>query len=253
MSDRLVSTWLLVDRSKAKGLVRPGMCYDIKMRQLRSITSVQVLVLLVALLIWKVTFSIVWEYRNYVPPNFGSDFLFGRESYFWNGYHRAFYVHLLAGPPALLLGTVLISRTLRRRSVAWHRRLGRVQVALVLLMLAPSGLWMAGFTASDPVAGVGLGLLAVATAVCAWCGWRSAVAKRFTAHRRWMWRTFLLLCSAVVLRILGGLATVLHGDAEWLYGASIWASWVVPLLIFEISSSSSSLVRKRTLPSSIAP
>ncbi len=207
--------------------------------------------MLVAILIWKVTVSIVWEYRNYVPPNFESDFLFGRESYFWNGYHWAFYVHLLAGPPSLMLGTVLISQSLRRRSFAWHRRLGRVQVALVLLMIAPSGLWMACYAATGAVAGVGLGLLALATATCAWCGWRSAVARRLEAHRRWMWRTFLLLCSAVVLRILGGLATVLQWDAAWLYSASIWTSWLVPLLVFEISSSSSSLVKKRTLPSNI--
>ena len=30
----------------------------------------------------------------------------------------------------------------------------------------------------------------------------------FTDHRRWMWRGYLLLCSAVVLRLFGGLATV---------------------------------------------
>lgn len=209
--------------------------------------------MLVAMLIWKVTVSIVWEYRNYVPPNFAGDFLFGRESYFWNGYHWAFYAHLLAGPPSLMLGTILISQRLRRRSFAWHRRLGRVHVALVLLMVAPSGLGMAYYAATGAVAGVGLGLLAVATATCAWCGWRAAVARRLEAHRRWMWRTFLLLCSAVVLRILGGLATVLPWDAAWLYAASIWTSWLVPLLVFEISSSSSSLVKKRTLPSNITP
>ncbi len=223
------------------------------MNSLRSITAVRVLVILVVLLIWKVTVSIIWEYRNYVPPNFESDFLFGRDPYFWGGYHWAFYIHLLAGPPSLMLGTILISQRLRRRSLAWHRRLGRVEVALVLLMIAPSGLWMAFYAATGAVAGVGLGLLAIAAATCAWCGWRSAVTRRLEAHRRWMWRTFLLLGSAVVLRILGGLTTVLQWDADWLYAASIWASWLVPLLVFEISSSSSSRVRWRTLPSSMTP
>jgi hypothetical protein len=55
-----------------------------------------------------------------------------------------------------------------------------------------------------------------------------------------MWRTFVLLCSAVVLRMLGGLATVAHLDAAWLYPASIWASWLVPLLALE------SIQRRRT-------
>jgi len=50
-----------------------------------------------------------------------------------------------------------------------------------------------------------------------------------------MWRTFILLCSAVVLRMIGGLATVAHFDAEWLYPLSTWVSWLVPLLVFESS------------------
>jgi len=57
----------------------------------------------------------------------------------------------------------------------------------------------------------------------------------FAIHRRWMWRTFMLLCSAVVLRMLGGLATVVHFDAVWLYPLSVWLSWTVPLLALEAS------------------
>jgi hypothetical protein len=50
-----------------------------------------------------------------------------------------------------------------------------------------------------------------------------------------MWRTFILLCSAVVLRMIGGLATVAHFDAPWLYPLSTWASWLAPLLVLESS------------------
>ena len=48
-----------------------------------------------------------------------------------------------------------------------------------------------------------------------------------------MWRTFILLSSAVVIRLIGGLATVTQLDAPWLYGFSTWTSWLVPLLILE--------------------
>jgi len=60
-----------------------------------------------------------------------------------------------------------------------------------------------------------------------------AVARRFDVHRRWMWRTYLLLCSAVVIRMIGGLATVTQFDALWLYPLSCWVSWLPPLVIFE--------------------
>jgi hypothetical protein len=45
----------------------------------------------------------------------------------------------------------------------------------------------------------------------------------------------LLLLSAVVIRLMGGLATVLHWDAQWLYPLACWTSWLVPLLIYEMS------------------
>jgi uncharacterized membrane protein len=186
-------------------------------------------------LIWKVTLSVVIEYRNYIPPNFDSDFLRGREPYFWGAYQWAFYAHLVAGPASLILGTILVSDRFRRLVPTWHRRLGRVQAACVLLLVAPSGLWMAYYAATGAIAAVGLGSLAIATAACVALGWRSAARGKFANHRRWMWRTFILLCSAVVLRMIGGLATVAQFDAPWLYPLSTWASWLAPLLVLESS------------------
>ena len=92
---------------------------------------------------------------------------------------------------------------------------------------------MAYYAATGAIAAAGLGSLAIATAACAGLGWRSAVMRRFANHRRWMWRTFILLCSAVAIRMIGGLATVALIDAPWLYPLSTWASWLAPLLLFE--------------------
>lgn len=186
-----------------------------------------------ALLICKVIVSVVIGYRDYFPPNFRADFLLGRGAYFWGPYSWAFYVHLVSGPATLLLGTMLISERFRRLAPRWHRRLGRAQVTGILLLLAPSGLWMARYAATGAVAGAGLAALAIATSASAVMGWRAAVRRRFDVHRRWMWRTYLLLCSAVVIRLIGGLATVCQFDALWLYPLAAWGSWLVPLLVFE--------------------
>jgi hypothetical protein len=199
-----------------------------------------------ALLILKVTLSAIIGYRDYFPPNFSADFLLGRESYFWGSYSWAFYAHLAAGPASLLIGTILISERFRRFAPKWHRRLGRVQVMCILLLVVPSGLWMARYALAGPVAGAGLAALAIATAACTALGWRTAVLRRFDEHRRWMWRTYLLLCSAVVIRLMGGLATVFQVDALWLYPLSAWASWLVPLAVLECS-------RLETLPLMKAP
>jgi len=192
----------------------------------------RVLAILAALLVCKVTLSVVIGYRHYLPPNFETDFLEGREAYFWGAYSWAFYTHLIAGPASLLVGTLLVSDRFRRAAPAWHKRLGRLQGLCVLFFLAPSGLWMAWYAATGVVAAAGLGSLAIATAACVLLGWKAAVERRFSDHERWMWRTYMLLISAVVVRMIGGLATVTGLDPLWLYPLSTWASWLVPLVVF---------------------
>jgi hypothetical protein len=186
-----------------------------------------------ALLVLKVTASVVLGYRSYLPPDFDSDFLLGREAYFFGAYQWAFYAHLVSGPLTLLAGTLLVSDRVRRRVPRLHRLLGRFQVASILLVLTPSGLWMAWYAVTGAVAGAGLAVLAIVTAACAAQGWRLAVARRFDDHRRWMWRTYVLLCSAVVIRLIGGLSAVLAIEVLWLYPLSCWISWLVPLAAYE--------------------
>ncbi|MCE9526998.1 MAG: DUF2306 domain-containing protein [Planctomycetales bacterium] len=192
-----------------------------------------VLSALAAILIVKIAIGVFLDYRHYFPPNFQADFLRSRESYFWSGYHWAFFAHVISGPVSLILGTILVSDWFRKVAPSWHRRLGRVQVACVLLVVTPSGLYMARYADTGVIAGAGLALLAIATAVCITLGWRAAVLRRFTIHRRWMLRTFILLCSAVVIRMIGGLATTLQFDADCLYPVSCWISWLLPVLVFE--------------------
>jgi len=203
------------------------------MRTINAKPLQSALIFATGLLMAKVTLAVVLNYREYSPPDFAADFLRGRERYFWGPYHWAFYAHIASGPVALVLGMLLISERFRLRSPRWHRYLGRVQVPCVLLLVAPSGLWMAYYTEAGPVGAAGLAALAVATGACAGLGWRSAVRHRFADHRRWMWRTFLLLSSAVVLRVMGGLATIAGVSGAWFDPLAVWLSWLVPLAAFE--------------------
>lgn len=188
---------------------------------------------LAAALAVKVTVAVVAGYRSYFPPDFASDFLRGRESYFFGAYRWAFDAHIATGPASIFLGLLLLNDRFRSRFAKWHRRLGRVQVALVLLVVAPSGLWMARYAAPGVISAIGFAVLSILTGLTIAMGWHSAVARRFADHRRWMTRSFLLLCSAVVLRVLGGLGTVLGVTSLWFDPIASWASWVVPLGAYE--------------------
>jgi Predicted membrane protein (DUF2306) len=194
----------------------------------------RVLSFVAVLLILKVTASVILNFRNYFPPDFATDFLRGREHYFFGAYRWAFYTHIGSGPLSLILGLVLVNEPVRNRFPQWHRCLGRLQVGCVLLLVTPSGLWMAFHAAAGPIAAIGLAALAIVTGICVALGARCAVRRRFADHRRWMWRCFLLLCSAVVLRLIGGLATVTGVSAPWVDPLANWMCWLVPLAAFEV-------------------
>jgi uncharacterized membrane protein YdjX (TVP38/TMEM64 family) len=106
---------------------------------------------------------------------------------------------------------------------------------IVLLLLCPSGLWMARYAQTGPVAAVGFSVLAIVTGICVLLGWRYAVKRDFAEHRLWMSRCFLLLCSAVVLRLIGGLVTLTSIGVAWSYPTAAWVSWLAPLIAYELT------------------
>ncbi len=177
--------------------------------------------------------SIAGGFGNYFPPDFRSDFLLGRQAYFYGSYRWAFYTHILAGPISLLAGLVLLSTSARQAFPKAHRLLGRAQVFLVFLV-ALSGLWMAWYAPGGHLTVAGFATLALVTAVCTGMGWREARWRRLDAHRRWMKRCYALLASAVVLRLMGGLADELNLDGT--YPLAAWLSWLLPLAVLEIQA-----------------
>ena len=190
------------------------------------------LAIVVGLLIVRVTVEVVMGYVNYFPANFSSDFLHGREASFAR-YRWSFYPHIVTGPMALLAGLVLMSDRFRMRFPRGHRWLGRLHVTNVLLVVLPSGFVMAFDAAAGWPAVISFVLLSFITAACTAMGWRTAVQRRFTDHRRWMQRSYVLLCSAVVLRVLGGIGTSFEVPWLWYDPVISWASWVLPLVVLE--------------------
>lgn len=187
-----------------------------------------------ALLVVRVTISVVMGYVDYFPLNFYSEFLTGRQDYFFGPYQIAFWIHIVFSPLVIFSSLWLLSGTMRRRYPPVHRWLGRVHVLVVLSLVAPTGLWMSFYAVTGVWAGSAFALSSIATFVCALMGWRCAVARRFAAHQVWMIRCFLLLCSAIVLRVLSGTATVLQSEEIMTYPVFAWISAVVPVTIYEV-------------------
>lgn len=186
-------------------------------------------------LILRVLIVILANYPDYFPPRFSSLFLQGREATFHGTYQAAFYVHILSAPLVLLGGLILLNEYVRRHHRRWHRWLGRVHVAVLLCLVLPSSVVMSQHAFGGWAAGLSFLLLSVATASCAIVGVVHAVYRRYEQHRRWMVRSYVLICSAVALRLISGTAGLVGVPSpEHAYVVAAWTSWLLPLAAYEV-------------------
>jgi uncharacterized membrane protein YozB (DUF420 family) len=183
---------------------------------------------------WGLT-SILYQYQWYFPPDFeSSDFLLGRRASFRGAYQWAFYVHIICGPIAIVLAGLLIFSGGISQYRRTHRLLGRILASVIILGLLPSGILMATQAYTGQIAGWGFVSLAIATAVCTTLAVSHAMKKRYTTHRRWAIRCFILLCSPLLLRFVASTLTDLGIESDWTYRVNAWLSWLLPVLIFEV-------------------
>ncbi len=187
-----------------------------------------------ALLLW-ILWGILQNYSSYFPPDFNATFLLDREAYFHGIYRAAFFVHLVSSPIALVCGLFLVSSHSRRWLPKVHKLVGRVHLANVCFAVAPSGFVMSFYALGGFVSTAAFLSLSVLTCMTALLGFWHARQQRFEAHQRWMWRSWILLSSAIALRLMAMVAEPFGWDPIGVYRFTAWASWLLPLMILELS------------------
>jgi hypothetical protein len=99
----------------------------------------------------------------------------------------------------------------------------------------PSGLVMARNAFGGWAAGTSFVLLSLLTAYCTIRGIIAARQRRFAQHRIWMTRSFLLMGSAIVLRLVSGaLETIGVESPVSAYICAAWTSWIIPITAYEL-------------------
>jgi uncharacterized membrane protein YozB (DUF420 family) len=106
----------------------------------------------------------------------------------------------------------------------------------LLFFVLPSGVVMSRHAFGGWPAGLSFLLLSVATGWCAVAGVIYARRRRFEEHRRWMLRSYVLICSAVALRLISGATGLVEvSSPEEAYIVAAWSSWLFPLAAFEMA------------------
>ncbi|VTR98676.1 DUF2306 domain-containing protein [Tuwongella immobilis] len=186
--------------------------------------------MLTVLVILRVLVLTLTNYPDYFPANFDSLFLQGREQTFFGWYAVAFYLHIITAPLVLVSGLILLSEQVLRRARRLHRLLGWAHAAVLLALMLPSAAVMSRHAFSGWMAGISFMLLSVLTALCTILGIIRASQRQYAAHRRWMLRSYVLICSAVTLRLISGTMSLFDGfSPELAYQIAAWSSWLIPL------------------------
>ena len=189
---------------------------------------------LAVLLVLRILWGIVYIYPSYFPADFTTPFLVDRQGHFQGLYRIAFYIHIVCSPVALIGGLFLVSDGFRYWLPKAHRFIGRFQIVVICIAVVPSGLVMSFYALGGIISTSAFLFLSVLTAVTALVGFQNARRRRFDRHQRWMWRCWILLSSAIVLRLFTMVMSSSGWDPVVLYRYSSWLSWLMPLLILEL-------------------
>ena len=176
--------------------------------------------------------KIIFPYTSF---HWDVDFLLTKQHIIHLGYYRAaFYAHIFSSLIVLLVGAILFSNFILKKYPKLHRWTGKLYVALLLLVSAPSGLVMGFYANGGWLAQLSFFILTPLWWWFTYKGFLTARQQDFKAHKKWMLRSYALTLSAISLRVyqmlLGSFFAV---DPAAQYILVSWMSWVGNLIIIE--------------------
>jgi uncharacterized membrane protein len=142
-------------------------------------------------------------------------------------------LHIAGGMGALLAGPWQFSQKLRKRTLNFHRWLGRFYLLEVALG-SIAGFAMAVVSEQGLPTHLGFGILAVLWFYTGLQAYRMVRRGNIEAHRQWMIRNYALSLAAVTLRNYVPLMLfVLHWPFPRTYVTVSWLCWIPNLLVAE--------------------
>lgn len=177
---------------------------------------------------------LIWNTLPYFSFSKQFDFITERSLLFRSDlYNACFYLHIAAG--AICIGTALIqfSRYLLKRSRLLHRISGRLYVGVVLLLGAPTGLYMSFFAKGSFWERSLFLFMAGWWFISTFKGLQSIRNKNILAHKLWMIRSYAMALTAVSFRLFHLLFYMTGWDHLENYEVSLWISVMGNLLVAE--------------------
>lgn len=149
-------------------------------------------------------------------------------------YLPVFYIHVYSAIFVLLAGFTQFNQKLLSKHPKLHRKLGYLYVVVVLLFVAPSGLFIGFFANGGFIAKAAFSILAICWFWFTLKAVLLAKKQQFKAHYNFMLRSFALTCSAITLRLWKVILVYLFHPAPMdVYQIIAWLGWIPNLLLVE--------------------
>jgi Predicted membrane protein (DUF2306) len=150
----------------------------------------------------------------------------------------AFYFHILFGGIALFFGGFQFSKTLRKKYMFLHRKIGVLYVVSVFLS-SIAGFILALFANGGFFTQIGFGTLAISWFFSNYKAYATIRRGLIIEHQQWMTRNYALTFAAVTLRIwIPFLLIVFKLNFIEAYKIVAWLCWLPNIIVAEF------LVRK---------
>ncbi|AWH86952.1 hypothetical protein HYN59_07975 [Flavobacterium album] len=150
-------------------------------------------------------------------------------------YIYLFYAHVYSSIFVLLAGFVQFFRFKGSLGRKIHRIAGYQYVVLLLILAAPSGIYMGWYANGGITSRISFMLLGLLWWITTFIAMHKIRTKQYTAHRSWMIRSFALSLSAVTLRLWKvTLVCLFHPAPMDVYQIVAWLGWVPNIIIAEI-------------------
>lgn len=181
-------------------------------------------------------FSLLLIYNTLPYLSFSKDFSFIEERSFLfksSLYNTSFYIHITAGALCILTALIQFSRYILKKSKTIHRFSGKIYVAVVLFLGAPTGLYMSFFAKGSFWERALFMFMAGWWFVTTLYGLSTIHKKNVIAHKIWMIRSYSMAMTAVTFRVYHILFYLIGWGHLENYEFSLWISVIGNMLFAE--------------------
>lgn len=141
-----------------------------------------------------------------------------------------FYIHIIFGGVALLIGWTQFNTTFRSNNLLLHKRLGKLYVISVLLS-SLAGIYIGYFATGGIITSLGFMSLGVVWFYITLKAFITIKNKNIIKHRKLMIYSYSLCFAAVTLRIWMPILIGISGDFNTGYTIAAWLCWIPNLIV----------------------